>query len=85
LSKFSLRFVYKNPVMAQRVAEDLLSRFIAVERPWPDPFRLRVLDAPSVPQTPIAPGRLLLAVGGLAAGIALGISAVFLRRPYKPA
>jgi len=48
-------------------------------------FFLELTEAPSLPQTPVIPRRVPLAAGGLAGGMALGISVVLLRRFQKPA
>lgn len=43
-----------------------------------------VLDAPTVPQRPESPNRLIIAAAGLGAGLLIGAITLWIRRPGAP-
>lgn len=84
-SAFTIRFLYKDPVIAQRVASELVSRFMAsAARTSEAGVTLELMDAPKLGD-PIRPNPTVIALIGLAAGLGSGISVALLRRSPKPA
>ena len=61
-SAFAIEFTYEDPHKAQRVTQDLAASFENV----------RILDAASLPQSPVSPNRWMITAVGLAVGLALG-------------
>jgi hypothetical protein len=93
VSAFEIQFIYKDPAVAQRVTEDLVSSFMeyglenALRTGQTDyrPLTLELLDAPSLPTVPSSPKLLALAIAGLAAGLVVGFLLALFRRSPKPA
>lgn len=78
---FAIRFVYKDPEAAQRVAVDLQRRFLEenkrrVELGVPG-VNLQIADVPFVPKHPVSPNTAAITAIGFAAGLALGAVLVF--------
>jgi hypothetical protein len=81
-SAFTIQFGYNDPVLAQRVTQDLTTRFIeagvsealhSTDATVPQPIDLQVLDPANLPVRPVAPNRLNIAIAGLAAGLVIGL------------
>lgn len=74
--------INRDYAVLQRNYEELLGRREAIQiagaaRNSSDRVRLEVVDPPSLPSIPIAPNRLLLFSGVLAAGLAAGLASAF--------
>ncbi len=80
-SAFAIRFNYSDPRLAQRVTQELASKFIDLNSQQasssPDPMRLQVLDPASLPQEPFFPSIRNITGLGLAGGILLGAILAF--------
>jgi uncharacterized protein involved in exopolysaccharide biosynthesis len=74
---FTISFQYSDRMVAQTVTRDLVTRFMT----GAPLSTTEVLDPASLPQAPIFPNRLLIAVLGTVAGILLGLAASRFRRP----
>jgi uncharacterized protein involved in exopolysaccharide biosynthesis len=74
----TISFTYPDRLGAQTVTRDLVTRFIAVNGVAPS--TTEVLDSASLPQEPIYPNRLNIAVLGTVVGILLGIAVSLFRR-----
>jgi hypothetical protein len=70
----SVSFGYSNPLQAQRVLEEVLSRVGPVE----------VLDPPSLPEEAYWPNRLALVLTALLAGLLAGAAALAVRPRRQP-
>jgi uncharacterized protein involved in exopolysaccharide biosynthesis len=70
-SAFAIEFTYEDPHKAQRVTQDLAASFVGEN--------VRILDAASLPQSPVSPNRWMIAAVGLAVGLALGAIIALLR------
>jgi capsular polysaccharide biosynthesis protein len=70
-SAFAIEFTYEDPHKAQQVAQDLAASFIREN--------VRILDAASLPQSPVSPNRWMITAVGLAVGLVLGAIIALLR------
>ena len=75
-STFTISFRYADPGKAQQVTRDLVTLFTGTP-----PHATEILDPPSLPNGPIFPNRLVIALLGTVAGIVLGVAASRFRRP----
>jgi hypothetical protein len=75
---FVVRFGYPDARVARQVNEELISRFMegAVEnaQQFNSNWNFRVLDPPSIPLKAAAPNRTQFSVGGLLAGLLVGLT-----------
>jgi hypothetical protein len=79
---FSLSFRYSDPSKAADTASALMARMIQELEPG---YSITVLDAPTVPQKPIAPQRLAVMVSGILVGLIVAfIIFIARRRPNPP-
>lgn len=74
---------YENhdPVKAQHVTRELISMWLQTGLASGAPTVTEVLDAPSMPASPISPNRLTITLLGTCAGLLLGLAASRFRRP----
>jgi uncharacterized protein involved in exopolysaccharide biosynthesis len=85
---FSVRFSYEDPLKAQRVTQELVSRFIEENLrqhlvPIDAGQRLEILDPPSLPLNPAGPKRVAFAGAGLLAGLTGGFVIAIVRRTRR--
>ena len=80
LSAFSIKFTYEDPSKAQRVVNDLAYRFINGGTRAGSDLSLGVLDAASVPKSPVSPDRAMIIGWGAAGGAAVGLILTFALR-----
>jgi uncharacterized protein involved in exopolysaccharide biosynthesis len=74
---FTISFRYSDRVVAQTVTRDLVTRFLTITG---EPLSATdVIDSASLPQEPIYPNRLSMAVLGTVAGILLGLGVSLFR------
>jgi capsular polysaccharide biosynthesis protein len=78
---FMVEFTYPNQWKAQQATGDLVSLLQQTASPT---MPLEVLDAASLPKTPIYPNRLTIILVGLACGVLLGAMIAGLRRMLRP-
>jgi hypothetical protein len=87
MEKFVVQFIYDDPVVAQRVTQGLVARFIEEnahdKRSNAGPMTFEVIDPANQPGGPISPNRSVATTMGLAAGMALGVLLTLLRRSPK--
>jgi capsular polysaccharide biosynthesis protein len=92
-SKIFIIFSYEDPITAQRVTGDLVSKFMeygmenylrAGQIDYRS-FTLELSDAPTLPTVPSSPKPLPIIVAGLAAGLVVGLSLALFRHSPKPA
>jgi uncharacterized protein involved in exopolysaccharide biosynthesis len=93
---FSIAFTYTDRFKAQAVVRELESRFVEFQTNYltdtpglkldlTDEARLEVLDPASLPEAPVWPPRGGIIIGGLLAGLLLGLVAAVIRRgPGRP-
>lgn len=86
---FAVRFIYSDPVVAQRIATDFQARLIEenkhrVELGVPG-VNLQIVDVPGVPKNPISPNVLEIILIGIGAGVAVGAYLAIRTGSRKPA
>ncbi len=91
---FSIQFIYSDPVVAQRVVQQLAARFFdssldfSLRDKKPSGAKgvtLQLIDAPSLTNRPFSPRLSMIMTAGTAAGLALGALLAFVRRSMRPA
>ncbi len=84
---FSIQFVHTDPVIAQRVTQQLAARImdesLRESLSGKESMTLEITDAPSLPGTPVSPNWWKISVVGLMAGMLIGMIAAVFRRPLK--
>jgi len=82
---FAIDFNYSDPLLAQKVTQDLTGKFIQENvRQGSGSMRMEILDPASLPKKPVSPNVPIIAFFGLLGGLALGgifTLAVRLTRP----
>jgi uncharacterized protein involved in exopolysaccharide biosynthesis/uncharacterized protein (DUF433 family) len=86
---FAVRFTYQDRFAAQRVTQDLVSRYIDENlrqraNSAAIPMTIELLDPASLPMNPVSPKRPLIATMGLALGLALGAVGALVRHVKRP-
>jgi polysaccharide biosynthesis transport protein len=71
-SAFLIQFTYEDPYKAQRVVNDLASRFMDSNAQG-GALTLGVLDEASLPKSPVSPNRTVIMGSGVLGGMALGL------------
>jgi uncharacterized protein (DUF433 family)/uncharacterized protein involved in exopolysaccharide biosynthesis len=88
VSAFVVQFAYEDRYTAQRVATELVSRFLIEnvrQASASFPMRLDLLSGPpNLPVNPISPRPSLVTAIGLAIGLALGAVAAYIRHLSRP-
>ncbi len=85
----TIQFIYRDPVLSQRVAEELTSRFMeenvrqAISGKRSMTFE--ITHAPSLSRNPFSPNRWKISAVGLVAGMCVGLLAAILPRSSKTA
>lgn len=85
----SFEFVYEDPGLAQRVAQDLATRIqeLSINDAGfrSDAITIRMLNTASRPTSPISPNVVPIVVLGLVVGLAIGVMLARFRRAPNPA
>lgn len=92
-TEFSIQFIYSDPVIAQRVVQELAARFLhsaldfslRENKPSAGGVTLQMINAPSLTNRPFSPRLPMIMTAGAAAGLALGALLALVRRSLRPA
>lgn len=92
VTAFSIQFIYSDPVVAQRVVQELAARSLdsnlnfSLRDKDPDPWgrTLEILDAPSLTDLPFSPRLSMIMTAGTAVALTLGALLALVRRSMRP-